>query len=157
MRRISFLLLVLILLSCNAAFTENGANAWLRYARLDAETAKTYDSLPATTILLGNSAVLNTAQKELLLGVRGMLGRTLRIESGVPTQPVILLGSTAEIRKLDPAFRASDGLEGDAYALVSGEIKGQKQSSSRGRAIAESFTALSHCFAKSVKVRVSRN
>ena len=55
-----------------------------------------------------------------------MLGRTLRVSAGVPTEPAIMVGTVEQIRKVDTVFQPGGNLQGDAYALVSVEIKGQK-------------------------------
>ena len=39
--------------------------------------------------ILGASILIQSARQELIRGVRGMTGRTLRIESGVPTEPTL--------------------------------------------------------------------
>src|SRR5580692_10494481 len=55
---------------------EDGHEAWLRYAPLDAAAAKTYASLPRRIRIEGdsNSVVLQTAREELTRGLHGMLG-----------------------------------------------------------------------------------
>jgi alpha-glucuronidase len=123
MQRISLLLAVLLAV-CGVGLAESGENAWLRYAPLDEQLAKTYDSLPATTVLLGDSLPLKSAQKELVAGVRGMLGRTLRVSAGVPSEATIVLGTVDQVRRFDSAFKPTD-LKGDAFALVTAKLRGQ--------------------------------
>ncbi|HEX3121263.1 MAG TPA: alpha-glucuronidase family glycosyl hydrolase, partial [Candidatus Acidoferrum sp.] len=55
---------------------EDGHEAWLRYAPLDASAAKMYVSLPRSIRIEGdvNSVVLQTAREELTRGLHGMLG-----------------------------------------------------------------------------------
>jgi alpha-glucuronidase len=67
---------------------ETGYNAWLRYAALDKAPA-----LPAVVATAGDSVVLMTARDELIRGVRGMTGRTLRVEAGTPNEPAIVIGT----------------------------------------------------------------
>ena len=71
---------VLTLVTCAlAARAETGYEAWLRYPLiLDARTREQYAGLPATVVARAQSAVLDAAREELVRGVRGMLGRTLR-------------------------------------------------------------------------------
>jgi len=52
--------------------------AWLRYSRLSPAAAKLYARLPGTTVLLGDSAVLRSAQQELGLKVRVPLAEAVR-------------------------------------------------------------------------------
>src|SRR5437016_3154628 len=98
-------------------FGENGAEAWLRYAPLEPAVARQYSRVPARILILDNSALLKSAQSELVRGVRGMLGRTLRISTGVSTEPVIIVGTVEQIRKLDAGFEVGGDLAGDGYAI----------------------------------------
>src|SRR5690349_13803715 len=75
---------------------ETGHDAWLRYPYIkDAAVRRQYDTLPAVVVATGASPILASARAELIRGVRGMLGRTLRIESSVPKEGAIVLGSNA--------------------------------------------------------------
>jgi alpha-glucuronidase len=118
-------LLVVFILPVCSALGETGAEAWLRYARLSAGQVDQYESLPASLLTLGDSALLKSAQAELVRGFQGMLGRTLRIDAQGPTEPAIVIGAFEQVRKLDPGFKAAKDLQGDSYALVSEKIHGQ--------------------------------
>jgi alpha-glucuronidase len=98
---------------------ETGYDAWLRYERIDdAMVKKNYDqSLPAVVVSLGNSEVIQSARNELIRGVRGMLGRTLRIETALPDENAILLGTFDEIKKMVPTFNAPTDLKADGFCL----------------------------------------
>jgi alpha-glucuronidase len=77
---------------------ETGRDAWLRYAPLSESAAHPYrTNVPAVAVTYGTSAVAQSAQKELLAGIRGMLGRTPRVESAVPSEPAILVGTLADL------------------------------------------------------------
>jgi alpha-glucuronidase len=116
---------ILLLLGAGMAYAETGANAWLRYARLEPQLAKGYATLPASATVLGDSDIISTAQKELLLGIRGMLGRTLRLTSGAPSEPAIVLGTLGELQKLELTFKSDNDLEGDAFWITSRRLRGQ--------------------------------
>jgi alpha-glucuronidase len=73
-----------------ALHAETGRDAWLRYAQLEKLPA-----LPAVVVVNGDSPVLLSARDELIRGVRRMTGRTLRIESGTPKEPAIMIGTGA--------------------------------------------------------------
>jgi alpha-glucuronidase len=73
---------------------EDGRDAWLRYAPLKDAARSKYASLPASVVVLGDSPVLNKAQEELIRGIRGMLGRTLRAERESVKERAIVLGTT---------------------------------------------------------------
>src|SRR5215472_7190401 len=109
MRRTCALFLVLSLLLCSG-FAENGADAWLRYAPLDATIASQYSQLPTTILVLGNSAPLKSAQAELLRGIQGILGRSLRLTAGVPREATIIWhrGAASQVRRrVHSGFRAA--------------------------------------------------
>ncbi len=123
-RRLAGIACFLILVCCCSALAETGEDAWLRYAPLAPKDAHLYSTLPATTIKLGDSEILSSAQGELVRGVRGMLGRTLRISSTPPDEAVIVIGTVAEFRKLDPAFAPPRDLAGDSFLLSSTKLRG---------------------------------
>ena len=102
MQHTILLFVAFLLLTC-PGFSESGGAAWLRYARLDPVVASRYASLPAVLITLDHSTVSQSAQTELLLGIRGMLGRTLRIEAASPTEPAIVVGTVSRSK---PSMRA---------------------------------------------------
>jgi alpha-glucuronidase len=124
MQHTILLFVAFLLLTC-PGFSESGGAAWLRYARLDPVVASRYASLPAVLITLDHSTVSQSAQTELLLGIRGMLGRTLRIEAASPTEPAIVVGTVEQVQTLDASFGPHSDLQADAYALISTQIKGQ--------------------------------
>ena len=83
------------------ARADNGANAWLRYARLQPSTAAQYKSLPDEVIVLGDSPVLISAQNELIRGVDGMLGKKLRLAHQIVLgHPYVILGRIVPVEKL---------------------------------------------------------
>jgi alpha-glucuronidase len=120
-----FAAIVFLFLSCGIIAAEDGASAWLRYARLKAATAKKYALLPGTVVTLGDAEVLQSARKELLQGIRGMLGKDLRVARESRGESAILLGTTEQVRKWDSGFRWEHDLTGDAYALVSRRNQGK--------------------------------
>ncbi len=90
-----------LLLATVPLYAESGADAWLRHAPLDEASARQYRAaLPAAVVTFTKSPVAQSAQSELLRGVRGMLGRTLRVDSTLPKEPAILLGTLADLRQL---------------------------------------------------------
>ena len=91
MRILSFVLTVMAAVGLRA---ETGYEAWLRYAETGGDR---YGALPAAVVTFGDSAVIQAAQQELIRGIRGMLGRTLRIETGPPQESAIVLGTFGAI------------------------------------------------------------
>jgi alpha-glucuronidase len=112
-----------------ALHAETGADAWLRHAPLDDAAARQYRaSLPAVVVTYTTSPVAQSAQSELLRGIHGMLGRTLRVQSGLPTEPAILLGTVADLKQAAPQLYLEAGLPGeipvDGYWLTTASAGG---------------------------------
>ncbi|MGA3283357.1 MAG: alpha-glucuronidase family glycosyl hydrolase [Verrucomicrobiota bacterium] len=107
---------------------ETGYDGWLRYEQIDAAPVKrNYDeSLPAVVVTLGSSEVAQSAQNELIRGVRRMLGRTLRIETALPNENAILLGTFDEIKKAVPTFNAPADLKEDGFYLQTVSVDERK-------------------------------
>ena len=66
---------------------------------------------------------IKAAQEELLRGVQGMLGRTLRVESQLPNEDAIVLGTVASLSKVFPV-NATAGLKEDGYQLQTISLNG---------------------------------
>ena len=93
-------------------------------AREEKGAAQKYASLPAGVVVLGDSAALRTAQDELIRGVRGMLGKTLRAGKSLPQEKAILLGTLAEVHAAAPALPMPRELREDGFALLTGQVRG---------------------------------
>jgi len=87
-----------------ALHAETGRDAWLRYS------PQSPQAMPAVLSTIGDSPMLSSARDEILRGLRGMTGKTLRLESGMPRENAIVLGTLA-------AFPLSANLSPDAYWL----------------------------------------
>jgi alpha-glucuronidase len=120
MRGLSFSLASILLMSfAGAAAAETGREAWLRYARLQEPALRqARAAMPAVLVAAGQSQVIASSRDELLRGVRGMLGRTLRLEPGLPKEPAVLMGTVEELRKLAPDMPL-DAVAGDGFHLRS--------------------------------------
>jgi alpha-glucuronidase len=117
--------LLLSILFAIPLHAESGADAWLRYAALDEASARTYRAtLPA--VVAGDTAtpVAQSAQRELLRGIRGMLGRTLRVQSGMPRESAIVLGTLADLRQAAPQLHLEADLPMDGYWLTTASLNG---------------------------------
>jgi alpha-glucuronidase len=98
--------------------SETGYDAWLRYDAIDEQAIRqSYDRLPAAIATLDEAIVIKAAQEELRRGVHGMLGRTLRVESRVPEEDAILLGTLDSTRKTFPALNLNAALKADGFLL----------------------------------------
>jgi alpha-glucuronidase len=109
---------LLVLVAAAGLHAETGRAAWLRYAAVSDSSARQYrETIPAVVAGLGDAAPIHSARWELLLGIRGMLGRTVRLESRVPNESAIVLGTLGAIRQAFPQFDAAANLEPDGYWL----------------------------------------
>ena len=79
--------------------------------------------IPPSVVALSEAALQKSAQQELVRGIRGMLGRTLRIDSQLPGQPAIVLGTLEEIRK---RFDMTATVNADGYWLKSTAVNGTR-------------------------------
>jgi alpha-glucuronidase len=106
---------------------ETGYEAWLRYAAIDDDSILwQYNTLPACVVLLGDSIVIKAAEQELIRGVKGMLGRTLRIEGSLPMEDTIVLGALAKIEETVPSLRIPPDLAEDGFWLKTVTVKGRR-------------------------------
>ncbi len=83
---------------------ETGADGWLRYARLEGEALRRAEAaVPAVIRVEGDAELLMTARGEILRGVHGMTGRTLRTTATAENEASILLKIDKTLRP--DAFR----------------------------------------------------
>ena len=115
---------LLFALGSTCARAETGADAWLRYAPLEKQAAQMYAQLPATVVVLGDSPVLESAKTELIRGIRGMLGRTLRDDKSLPRENAIVLGTTSALQSAALGISASVGLRKDGFLLATEQVHG---------------------------------
>ena len=105
---------------------ETGAEAWLRFARLDEKAARQYEHLPGIVVISGDrtSLVLHSAESELLRGIARMLGRNLHAERGLGHEPALLLGTLEELQRLAPGLEPPAPLISDGFWISQAQIKG---------------------------------
>jgi alpha-glucuronidase len=118
MRRSVLIVLLLVIALPISAAAEDGYNAWLRYASIDDQAVRArYDKLPACVVTLGASVVMQASQQELIRGVRGMLGRTLRIQPAPRDEGAIILGTVDSLARVLPSQVDTHALRQDGYIL----------------------------------------
>jgi alpha-glucuronidase len=101
---------------CASLYGETGYDAWLRYAPLN--SSHPYRAtMPAVVSSLDSSVLVASARAELIRGVRGITGRTLRAETGLPRENAILLGTFASLAKESPQLGLHADLKPDGYWL----------------------------------------
>lgn len=97
---------------------ETGYEAWLRYAAIDEPAVRaSYDQAPAAVVAIGDSAVIESAQRELVRGIRGMLGRVIRVEDSLPGEGAFILGTVEAVRGALPGITLPADLADDGFYL----------------------------------------
>ena len=107
------------------ADAESGAEAWLRYAPLTPGARKNYEQLPSKIVVLGDSAVLRTAEGELIRGLTPMLGRRFRASREFAGNSIVL-GTVDELHALAPGKSPPERLGSDAYWLKRSPLRGSE-------------------------------
>src|SRR6266851_2279328 len=102
---------------------DTGQDAWLRYASLEAAARAQYESLPANLVVLEDSPLLNSAQGEMIRGVKGMTGKTLLAGKSVQERAIVL-GTLAAIHAAAPGLALPSALEADGFWLVTAQVRG---------------------------------
>ena len=97
----------------------------MRYAPVPAGDRVKYASLPATVVGLGDSAVIGKAREEMIRGIRGMLGRTLRLEKALPDESAIILGTVAALKSAAPALVVPK-IGKDGFWLATASIRARR-------------------------------
>jgi alpha-glucuronidase len=131
MRHLNLAILGFLLLGCwglETSHADTDGDTWLRYAPLPSAVRAKYESLPANLVVLGDSAVLRSAQSQMIQGVKGMAGKSLideRVTGGksVPGRAIIL-GTLAEIHVAAPELAPSRPLGSDGFWLVTARVRG---------------------------------
>ena len=108
------------------AHAETGADGWLRYAPLTPKEVIDYKSIPNVAVGSGDSEILAIATTELVRGVRGMLGSSLKLTKAVPAESAIVIGTVDQIRKIAPDIGTIPNLGSDGFWLTSHQIHGFK-------------------------------
>jgi alpha-glucuronidase len=119
----NYLWMILAWMTVGFLHAETGSEAWLRYAPLRDSARARYLSLPAGVVVLDDSVILDKAREEMIRGVRGMLGRTLRAEKKLPEEPAIILGKTASLKVMDPSVAIPD-IGKDGFWLAQTNLRG---------------------------------
>src|SRR5215472_7111689 len=115
---------VFLVLTSTGAFAENGREARLRYQPLSPAQAARFQPFPDSVVVLGDSAVLESAESELVRAVRGMLGRSLQVDKNQPEHPAIVLGTLAALQVASPQLKPPEPLRADSFWITSGKVGG---------------------------------
>ncbi|MGO9617188.1 MAG: alpha-glucuronidase family glycosyl hydrolase [Bryobacteraceae bacterium] len=97
---------------------ETGYDAWLRYRPFEgAVLVRVRATLPAVVVSLNDSDPEASARSELIRGLRGLVGRTLRAEDRIPRESAIVLGTLNELGRAAPQWSLHAKLTEDGYWL----------------------------------------
>src|ERR1017187_5415441 len=112
----------LTLVAAGTLHGETGRDAWLRYAPIENPAYR--EAMPAVVASFGSSVMIQRAREEWIRGLRGMLGRTPRIESRMPGESAVLLGTLDELRRAAPQLQLTGDLAPDGYWLKTASTGG---------------------------------
>ncbi len=102
------------LLMAGSAWAESGYDAWLRYAPLEGSSlTRAIRDVPAVVAVAGTGKLEASAQQEFVRGVKAMLGRTLRAESGIPKESAVVIGTIQELAQ----WKLAANLAPDGFLL----------------------------------------
>jgi alpha-glucuronidase len=97
---------------------ETGYDAWLRYQPAEsAALVRSRAALPAVVTALNEADPEAAARAELIRGLRGLVGRTLRAEDGISRESAIVLGTLEQLGRAAPQWRLQASLPEDGYWL----------------------------------------
>lgn len=112
----SFLIVLPVFAAVSHA--ESGIEGWLRYAPLEAAAIRQVrDLVPGAVVALDDAAPVQSAREEIIRGLAGMLGRTLRVEPRADAGSAIVLGTVEAIRSRAPQLSPSSSVEVDGFSL----------------------------------------
>jgi alpha-glucuronidase len=106
---------------------DTGYDAWLRYVPVTEPAVRdSYDRLPLSLVVFGQSHVLLSAQSELVRAVKGMLGRTLREGDKLSADDAFVLSGIDSVHSAFPKLAVPKNLMNDGYWLKSATINRRK-------------------------------
>ena len=116
MRVLKLILAAVLAAQCTAAFAEDGAAGWLRYAPV--QNADEYKSLPTAVIALDRSPPVENAASEASRGLTGMLGRSVSIAHKFSGQPEIVIGTVTEVEARFSHWRPTAAVGPEGYTIA---------------------------------------
>jgi alpha-glucuronidase len=114
--------LLLSLVICCAASAENGADGWLRYARITSPAViHSYDKLPSHIVVLGATFIDHIAGAELQRGLTSMLGRNFVVTHGdrqlTNASDAIIVGSVRSLQTSSVVLQFGKPPQPEAFTL----------------------------------------
>ena len=130
MKNKSFILIVLLSLFSNFnALAEDGYRLWLRFDEIDnKEVKQSYSEKLNQVFVDGEALVLNTAGRELVAGLSGLLGQTILSTRTSTNKPGIIIGIAGQsdlINQIVPQKEIT-ALLPDGFIITKGQYLGQE-------------------------------
>lgn len=101
------------------AEAESGRAAWLRYAALDAPSARLVrPGAPEAIAVLGDAAPILKARDELVRGFAGMLGVRLVADPAGAPRRTLLVGTLADLQHRQPALGPAGSLPEESFRIT---------------------------------------
>ncbi|MCC9136685.1 alpha-glucuronidase family glycosyl hydrolase [Pontibacter silvestris] len=123
------LILLLLILTNNYSYGDDGYRLWQRYDKVqDAEKLKNYQQSVSELVIEGNSPTLSVAQKELTVGLTGLLGKAVPVSQRLTQQSAVVAGTPANsalIASLNLAERLNS-LGDEGYLILTANTNGKK-------------------------------
>jgi len=108
------------------AAAAHDTDAWLQYAKLPPNEARSYQDLPNQLVVLGNSQILQTAQHEITDGIEKTLGRVLMPAEALKGSAIVL-GTMRDLRAISLSLQPPpQSLEIDGFWLTHAKIGGSE-------------------------------
>ncbi|WP_161888724.1 alpha-glucuronidase family glycosyl hydrolase [Pontibacter russatus] len=128
-KRLSIFYILLFLLAAQSSLAEDGYRLWLRYDQIkDAGKLKDYRKNISALVVEGDSPTLQVIEKELNIGLSGLLGKAIPVTDKLPKKGAVVAGTPETsplIRSLDIKSKLQEvGEEG--YLLLSTSLNGKK-------------------------------
>ena len=122
--RLAFAIFICTITLSTRVAAQVDTEAWLRYAPLSAETAKSYEHLPSRIVVIGDSVVIKTAGHELSDGMSRMLARTPTTASTLSRESSIILATADQLRAIAPRLHSPQPLQPDGYWITQSKTHG---------------------------------
>ena len=126
--RFLFVLMFLMFLGSNV-IANDGYKLWLQYKKVQNEKLLLeYQSNIQGLAALGNSATIDVALKELLLGLEGMLGKQMLEHQKIEGENLIIFGSRSALNKkiIEQLKNEFDQINDEGFIIKKIEFNGKK-------------------------------
>lgn len=128
--RLSVCAIVLLFFSFFTAQAEDGYRLWLRFDLLENDPLRQYYLQQIQQVWIdGESPVLNTAEKELIDGLSGLLGRTIPANNSPSVVPGVIAGISGQSKIIDQIVSREEAarIKPEGFFLVQRAYAGSRQ------------------------------